>query len=146
MPRPPQTEIRMRLVIDRPVKGVFHSLQDKDNTPIDVKSSKDGKPVVFEFPVRFGPDDGKRGPKFYGEYVRSEGPTRRFFYICIGQGAGQKDTPWARRMKIDIAGIPQAILDKAARGKVVEGGIIGTGKDGSPACATVPLSKAWRAV
>jgi hypothetical protein len=141
MPRADQTEIRMRLVIDRPVAGVFHSLQDKDNSVIDVKSSKDGRPLVFEFPIRFGP-----GPKFYGEYVRSEGPVRRFFYICIGQAAGQKGTEWARRMKIDIAGIPQATLDKAAKGKVIEGEIIGTGKDGSPACATVPLSKAWRAV
>jgi hypothetical protein len=141
MPRADQTEICMRLVIDRPVPGVFHSLQDKENALVDVKSSKDGKPLVFEFPIRFGP-----GLKFYGTYVRSEGPTRRFFYICIGQGAGQKDTPWARRMKIDIADIPQATLDKAAKGKVIEGEVIGTGKDGSPACATVALSKAWRAV
>jgi hypothetical protein len=141
MARTDQTEIRMRLVIDNPVRGVAHSLQDKENTPIDVKSSKDGRPLVFEFPIRFGP-----GPKFYGEYVRSEGPVRRFFYICIGTIAGQKDTPWSRRMKIDIAGIPQATLDKAAKGKVIEGAIVGTGKDGSPACATVPLSKAWRAV
>jgi hypothetical protein len=141
MPRAGQTEIRMRLVIDQPVKGVFHSLQDKQNTPVDVKSSKDGKPLVFEFPIRFGP-----GPKFYGEYVRSEGPTRRFFYICIGQGAGQKDTEWSRRMKIDVAEIPMAVLQKATKGKIIEGAVNGTAKDGSPACATVPLSKAWRAV
>ena len=69
--------------------------------------------------------------------MRSEGPERRFVYIGIGQGAGQKNTPWSRRMKIDIHTIPQALLDKAAKGKTLEAVINGTGKDGSPACATV---------
>lgn len=47
-------------------------------------------------------------------------------------------------MKINIHDIPQALLDAAANGKVLEGIIQGTGKDGSPACATVPC-RPWRA-
>jgi hypothetical protein len=141
MGRAGQTEIRMRLVIDNPVAGVLHSLQDKKSAPVDPKTARRGKPLVFAFPIRFGP-----GPKFYGEHVRSEGPTRRFFYIAIGQQAGQKDSCWSRRMKIDIAEIPMAMLEKAAKGKVIEGAINGTAKDGSPACATVPLTKPWRVV
>jgi hypothetical protein len=136
-----QTEIRMRLVIDNPVPGVAHSLQDKKSQPVDMKMSKDRAAIAFEFPIRIA-----AGPKFYGEQVRSEGPERRFVYVGIGQGAGQKDSCWSRRMKIDIHAIPQALLDKAAEGKTLEVVINGTGKDGTPACATVAPMKPWRAV
>ncbi|HEY1384994.1 MAG TPA: DUF5990 family protein [Dongiaceae bacterium] len=139
MARPPQTEIRVRLVIENPVAGVVHSLQDKDNRPIDAKASQAGAPLVFEFQIRIA-----AGPKFYGEQVRREGPERRFVYIAIGQLAGDKASCWSRRMKIDIHDIPAALLDQAATGKVLEGTIQGTGWDGSPACATVPC-RSWRA-
>jgi hypothetical protein len=138
--RPDQTEISMRLVIETPVPGVAHSLQDKKSQPVDAKISKNGETLTFDFPIRIA-----HGPKFYGEQVRSEGPDRRFVYIGVGQGAGQKNTPWSRRMKIDIHTIPQALLDEAAKGKTLEAVINGTGKDGTPSCATVP-PKTWRAV
>jgi hypothetical protein len=140
MPRADQTEIRMRLVIDSPVPGVAYSLQDKKSQPVDVKVSK-GPALAFEFPIRIAD-----GPKFFGEQVRSEGPERRFVYIAIGEQAGQKGSCWSRRMKIDIHTIPQALLDKAVRGKVLEATLKGTGKDGTPSCATVSPSQPWRAV
>ncbi|MDP3736812.1 MAG: DUF5990 family protein [Hyphomonadaceae bacterium] len=136
-----QTEIRMRLVIDNPVPGVAHGLQDKNSHPVDTKTSKDGKPLTFDFAIRIGP-----GPKFYGEHVRSEGPERRFVYIAIGEQAGQKGSCWSRRMKIDIHQITQALLDKAVKGKVLEATLNGTGKDGTPSCATVSPTQPWRAV
>jgi hypothetical protein len=139
MARPPQTEIRMRLVVENPVAGVVHSLQDKGNLPIDAKVSKAGAALVFEFPIRIA-----AGPKFYGEQVRREGPDRRFVYIAIGQQAGDTASCWSRRMKIDIHDIPQALLDAAANGKILEGIIQGTGSDGTPACATVRC-RSWRA-
>jgi hypothetical protein len=138
MARPPQTEIRIRLVIENPVAGVVHSLQNKDNTPVDAKASEAGAALTFEFPVRIA-----AGPKFYGEQVRSEGPERRFAYIAIGQLAGDKASCWSRRMKVDIHDIPRPLLDEAAQGKVLEGTIEGTGRDGTPACATV-LCRSWR--
>ena len=141
MARPLQTEIRMRLVIDNPVPGVAHSLQDKQSQPVGARTSRVGEALSFDFPVRIG-----EGPKFYGEHVRSEGPERRFVYIAIGQQAGQQGTPWSRRMKIDIHGIPQTLLDKALKGKVLEAVIHGTGSDGTPACATQSPAQPWRAV
>lgn len=136
-----QAEIQMRLVIDNPVPGVAHSLQDKKSQPIGAQISKDGKPLAFDFAIRVSP-----GPKFYGEHVRSEGSERRFVYIAIGEQAGQKGSCWSRRMKIDIHQITQAMLDKAVKGKVLEATLNGTGKDGTPSCATVSPSQPWRAV
>jgi hypothetical protein len=138
MTRPGQTEIRMRLVIEAPVAGVLHSLQDKKNHPVDPKRSAGGEPLVFDFPIRIA-----AGPKFYGEQVRSEGPVRRFVYIAIGRSAGEHLSPWTRRMKIDVHDIPQALLDGAISGKRLVGTVLGTGKDGTPACATVRV-KGWR--
>lgn len=128
-----QTILDLRFVIENPVIGVLHSLQAGDDTPLDPKRSREGEALVFVFSIRVGP-----GPKFFGDQVRREGPVRRFVYIRIGQLAGDPSSPWSRRMKIDIHDIAPELLDRAAnRGAVIETTVIGTDKDGTPACATV---------
>lgn len=129
-----QVEISVRIVIEQPVVGVRHSLQTGDTGVLDPKESKAGEPLSFDFPIRVAP-----GPKFFGDQVRREGPERRFVYIRIGTSAGDHSSEWTRRMKIDIHDTPQDLLDGAMRGEgVVEITVNGTGKDGTPACATVP--------
>jgi hypothetical protein len=140
MARADQIEIHMRLVIENPVPGVLHSLQDKKNQPRAARASKDGEPLAFEFPIRIAP-----GPKFYGEQVRSEGPERRFVYIAIGQHAGDASSCWSRRMKINIHDIAAGLLKRATQGKVIQGTVQGTGEDGTPACASV-MVESWRVV
>lgn len=133
MAKTDQTVLDLRIVIENPVIGVLHSLQAGDDTPLDPKRSRDGEALVFDFPIRVGP-----GPKFFGDQVRREGPMRRFVYIRIGQSAGDPSSPWSRRMKIDIHDIASELLDRAANnGAAIEITVIGTDKDGTPACATV---------
>ena len=127
-----QTEIAARIVIENPVPGVLHSLQDKDGHPLDPKQSNDGEALLFDFPLRVG-----AGPKFFGDQVRREGPERRFVYIRVGTAAGQLGSPWSRRMKIDIHDTDQKLIDRAIAGRTLELVVNGTAKDGSPACATV---------
>ncbi|WP_127090430.1 DUF5990 family protein [Aquabacter cavernae] len=125
--------ITMRIVIEQPVVGVLHSLQAKDESPLDAKHSGAGEALSFDFQVRVEP-----GPKFFGDQVRREGPVRRFVYIRIGQLAGDPSSPWSRRMKIDIHDIGADVLDRAARGEgIIETMVCGTGADGTPACATL---------
>lgn len=139
-PRAVQIAIRMRIVIERPVPGVLHSLQE-DDAPLDPKASASGEALAFEFPLRLAPGSTGSPSKFYGKQVRSEGPERRFVYIRIGTLAGDAASGWTRRMKIDIHDIAQSLLDGAAQGGVLTGTIDGTAKDGSPACATIrPVS------
>lgn len=71
MKRADTTEIAMRIIIERPVPGVWHSLQSRDGNPLDPQRSADGEPLAFDFAVRVGP-----GPKFFGDQVRREGPPR----------------------------------------------------------------------
>ncbi len=133
MAKADQIALTFRIRIERPVIGVPHSLQAKDGTPLDPKTSRAGEALVFDFPVRVGP-----GPKFFGDQVRPEGATRRFVYIRIGDLAGDPASLWSRRMKIDIHDIDPGLIEKAAQsGAVLETIVDGTGKDGTPACATV---------
>jgi hypothetical protein len=133
MARRDQVEVAARILVEQPVPSVVHSLQAKDGHPLDPKASTAGEPLSFDFPLRVGP-----GPKFFGDQVRSEGPERRFVYIRVGQSAGQFDSPWSRRMKIDIHDTDQALLDRAIAGEgILEFAVNGTAKDGTPACATV---------
>lgn len=133
MARSDQTTVTLRIVIAQPVVGVLHSLQAKDDSPLDAKRSREGEALQFDVQVRVGP-----GPTFSGDQVRREGPKRRFIYIRIGDLAGDPSSPWSRRMKIDIHDIAPDLLDRAAAdGAVIEMTVIGTGKDGTPACATV---------
>jgi len=136
MARADQIPVRLRIVIDPPVPGVFHSLQSKDGHPLEVKVSRSGEPLEFDVPIGIGP-----GPKFFGDQVRREGPERRFVYIRIGQSAGDLSSPWTRRMKIDIHDLPQDLLDRAAEsGKSIALTVNGVAKDGTPACATVKVT------
>lgn len=132
MVRAGEKEIRLRIVIDNPLPGVLHSLQSKDGHPLDPKRSEKGEALSFDFPIRFAP-----GPKFFGDQVRREGPLRRFVYVRVGQSAGDHGSPWSRRMKIDIQDMDEELLERAAKGGVIEIKVDGTGKDGTPACATV---------
>lgn len=132
--------ITLRLIIEDPVAGVAYSLQDKASAPVGQVVAGEG-PVSFDVPVRVAP-----GPRFLGDFVRSEGPSRRFVYIAIGEQAGQRPCEWSRRAKIDIHVLPAELLEKALAGGVLEAQIPGRAKDGSPACATLRPVGDWRVV
>ena len=133
------TVITLRLTIADPVSGVHYSLQEKDAV-FDPRIATDA-PLSFDVPVRLTGDG-----RFLGDFVRREGPERRFIYIRIGQSAGQHGTPLSRRAKIDIHDIPPPLLDQARKGAVLEAVLPGRGKDGTPACATVRPVAPWRVV
>lgn len=130
------TPITLRLTIADPVPGVRYSLQ-KDDAPFEPVTASDA-PLSFEVPVRLSDDH-----RFLGPFVRREGPERRFVYIRIGQSAGDHDTSWQRRAKIDIHDIPPPLLIKARAGAVLEVVLPGRARDGGPACATVRPAKPW---
>ena len=56
--------------------------------------------------------------------------------------------PWDRRAKVPLGGLTWALLRSARRkrGAVVEARIDGEGREGGPACGTVPLVGSWRVI
>ncbi len=131
--------VTLRLSVLSPPKGVAHSLQDKDSTPVDVRMST-GKTIRFDIPIRL--EQGKTGYRFLGDYVRTEGKTRRFIYVATGRQAGQH-TEWSRRAKIDLPEPTPAMIKAASgAGLVLEGSYEGTDAKGEPTCATVKVD--WK--
>ena len=131
----------LRLSVLAPPKGVTHSLQDKDSSPVDSRAST-GKTISFDIPVRL--EAGKTGYRFLGDFVRTEGKTRRFVYVAIGKQAGQH-TEWSRRAKVDLPKPTPAMIKAASgAGLVLEGSYEGTDAKGEPTCATVEVD--WKIV
>ena len=131
-------QIRLRLTIGDPLPGVAYSLQNKKSEPVGMVFAED-RPLSFDVPVDIAP-----GPRILGEFVRSEGPTRRFVYIAVGEQAGDPSSLWNRRAKIDIHDLPAELLERALAGSIVEAHLPGRGKDGGPACATLRPLGPWK--
>lgn len=109
--------------------------------PISVSA----KQLVFEFSVRARNDQADGTPNFLGPFA--QGPVGgRFVYVTSGTMAREPESCWTRRAKIPLGGITWALITKAAAaGSRIEARIAGTGRDGGPACATVPLlDHGWR--
>ena len=132
--------ITLRFVIPDPVPGVAYSLQDKKSRPVGQVIAGEA-PVAFDVPAKLAP-----GPKLSGEFVRREGPDRRFVYIAVGGQAGQAPCVWSRRAKIDVHDLSADLLERASAGAVLKAELPGRAKDGGPACATVRPTGGWRAI
>ena len=132
--------ITLRLRIQDPLPGLAYSLQNNKSEPLGQIIAGNG-PISFDVPIRVAP-----GPKFYGDFVRREGASRRFIYIAIGGQAGQISSAWSRRAKIDIHLLSSELLEKALAGGVLEADLPGRAKDGGPTCATLRPCSGWRVV
>jgi hypothetical protein len=80
-------------------------------------------------------------PEFGGSFVQGI-PLNKFIYIGIGTFTGQ-DSPWSRRLKIPLTGITWNLIDHANLSTGLETYVPGTGKHGSPNCATVKPFAGW---
>ena len=141
--KPQPAAVRLRISVLQPPAGVQFRLQEgRAELVAPTRVTRDG--IQFEFTLRLGPP--RRGqPNFLGPAAQGP-PDGRFVYINSGRRAGQQGTAWDRRAKIPLRGITTALLTAALTDgrQVLEARIAGTGRDGGPACATVPLLEGWR--
>ena len=141
-------ELLFRIVLEKPPAGVDFALQKGKGTDYEaVQKQRSGKgDLRFEFTVRVGSGGKGAVPNFLGPFVQGP-PDARFVYVDIGTCAGQMDTNWSRRLKVPLTGISSQMVEQAARGPaVIETHVPGTGKDGSPSCATVKPFAGWKVV
>ena len=137
-------EIPLRIVLVDPPEGVLFALQRGRSELVTATMSK-GKDLALDLTVRVA--DDRDGPNFLGPFV--QGPRGgRFVYVNSGTLAGQADTFWSRRAKVGLQGLTRDLVDRVATstGNVLEARISGRGRDGGPACATVPLLDGWKIV
>ena len=141
-----ERELTLRVVLEKPPAGVDFGLQKgrgNDYETIQIQRFK-GKDLNFDFTVRAKATGKDATPNFLGPFV--QGPTgERFVYIDIGTYAGQTGTCWSRRLKIPLRGITWKMIEEVADGKsLLETRVAGTGKDGSPSCATPKPFAGWK--
>ena len=133
-PRAPHPELRLRITVIEPPPGVRLAMQRGRFDLADAVETR-ADALVFEFPVSVA-DASCTPPRLLGEFT--QGPvTGRFVYINVGTSAGQFGSPWTRRIKVPLYSMTPA------PGTVLETRIRGIGRDGTPACATVPLLVPW---
>lgn len=139
------TQLQLILVVVSPPSGVLFAVQRGHDGLLPPYAST-AQSHSFAVTLNVGPalPDGRfnfRGPFAQGT------PTDRFVYVNSGVRAGQSGTPWERRAKIKLAGIPRHLVEAAAGdpNRAIEARIQGTSRDGGPVCASVPPDAiTWR--
>lgn len=137
-----KTPLLLRIVVEKPPPGVRFAVQ-RGRADLLAPSSTLPQSLVFDFPVLVA-DAAAQPPRLTGEFA--QGPVAgRFIYVNSGTYAGQADSCWSRRAKVPLAGITPALVQAAldAPRGMLAATIAGTGRDGGPACASVPLLSAW---
>ena len=144
--------VRLRVICVAPPPpeqyGAEFGLQDNSTTsdwvihPGDVQSNGDVH-FACECCVRSHPRT--QAPNFLGSFVHG-GNTERFLYLSWRPKKWRPGLPepacpaWVRRMKVHLRSITWKQIEQAGRsGGVLEAVVPGTGRDGGPSCASVPL-------
>ena len=138
-------ELNLTIVLERPTAGVDYGLQKGRGNDYETVQTQRGatKDLTFELSVRV--NEGKNGkPNFLGPFAQGNADGR-FVYLDIGTYAGQKNTGWARRLKIPLMGIEWTSIDSAIEArKPLEARVAGSGgRDGGPTCGTSKPFTGW---
>lgn len=137
-----ERELPLRIIVKSPTPGVLFCVQGKPGEFFSQTRST-GADLVFDVAVRAAPSADGKMARLLGTVAQGP-PTQRFIYICSGTYAGEKDTCWARRAKVSLAGITSALIAKRKPGARLTATIHGTAGDGGPVCASVkPLGAGW---
>jgi len=127
-----------RIVLVAPPAGVVFALQRGRRELASVTAST-GADLQLDF--GFQVEQGSGGSlRFSGEFV--QGPAGgKFVYVNSGTLAGQGDSTWTRRAKVSLQLLKWPTIQRvtAHPGTLLQARIAGRGRDGGPACASVPL-------
>ena len=141
-------KIPMRIVVVSPPTGVNFSLENSENLVSVTQST--GADITFDFFAVVKPQRNTGAPNFTGPYARGT-PSKRFFYVNIGESAGQADCKWSRRAKIWISsGYPKFNVQEEVNwqmvkavsqnpNKVLMARYMGKDEEGGPSCASIGL-------
>lgn len=136
-----EQELTLIIILEKPPAGVDFALQKGGGNNYEAvqRQTSTGNDLKFEFAVRVGEQkDGQ--PNFLGPFTQGPAP-QRFVYIDIGTMAGQSNSCWTRRLKIPLYGITWDLIRKR---KPLFTRVQGTGRDGSPTCATPKPFAGWK--
>ena len=138
-------QVTLRIVVERPPRGVAFAVQ-RGKAALHQRTVSTGSDLTFELAV--GVECSGSGPlDFRGEFVQGK-RGERFVYVNSGTLADQPESAWTRRAKVWLKGFPRIRAEELSKAPppIIVARFEGTGPDGGPACATVPLLGAgWKA-
>lgn len=134
-----ERELPVRITVLCPPPGVAFAVQRGRFELLAPREAEPGA-LCFDFALRVAARPAGGEPNFLGPYAQGS-PADRFVYVSSGQSAGQAGSRWRRRAKVRLSGIGWELVERvlAAPAARLEARIEGTGRDGGPACASVPL-------
>jgi hypothetical protein len=137
-------EIAFRITVLQPPAGVLFRLQ-RGRSELVPPSRETASELTFDFTLRVELGASGTPPRLLGPFAQGP-PAKRFVYVNSGKQAGQRESCWDRRAKVHLCGVDAALIERATAtpSAVIETRIAGTGGDGGPACATVPLIGGWQ--
>lgn len=147
MNRPMAPRLQVILVVETPPPDVLFAVQSGRDELLPPFAST-GDSLSFALALELGPPLADGACNFRGPWAQGT-PADRFVYLNSGTYAGQRQTPWERRAKIKLGGIPRDLVASAAGQPdlALEARIRGTARDGGPVCATVkPPDITWHLV
>ena len=138
-------ELPFKIILEKPPANVDFGIQKGSGNNYETiqKQRSGGFDLTFNFTVTVK-SSKDLSPDFLGALVH--GPAGgRFVYIDIGTYAGQLDSEWSRRLKIPLTGITGEMINCLSDdpGMALQAYVPGTGKDGTPTCATVKPFSGW---
>lgn len=139
--------LKLHIVLQNPPANLTYALQKGSGSKyemVQVQRST-GDTLHFELTVEVkGDQQINQLPDFKGPFV--QGPVAgRFIYLDIGTYAGAENE-WSGRLKIPLTGMVWGVINEATAQPepVLETTVPGTGKNGSPNCATVKPFAGWK--
>jgi hypothetical protein len=132
--------ITLRIIVHDPPdilddSNIVLTLEDARKNLHDGVPGEDGS-LRFELSVTVRRQKGGTEPDFFGPYV--SGPIGQRFIYMNWSKAGPKHFGTVRRIKVPLKSITWELIEQASDSGLTAR-IDGVGKDGTPACATVPL-------
>src|SRR6187402_1836310 len=106
-----ESELPVRLVLVDPPSGVDFRIQrgrGAEYETVCVQQRTRGD-VCFDFFLTVADNRKDVLPNFQGPFAQGP-PAARFVYVDVGTYAGQKNTPWSRRMKVPLQDITWALI------------------------------------
>lgn len=134
--------LRLRVSVIGPPAGVVFAVQ-RGRAELLAPATITTDALVFEFPAWVA-GTTSHPLRLTGEFTQGP-PSARFVYVNSGAAAGQAGSCWSRRAKVPLSGITAALVQAALQQPhgLLQASIAGTGRDGGPVCASVPLLSPW---
>ncbi len=142
-------ELMPRIVLEKPPAGVDFGLQKGRGSEYEVIQRQKSTTTDLQFDFTVHARVGRKGgaPDFLGALVQGP-PAERFVYVDIGTYAGQRGSPWNRRLKVPLSGITWSLIRKASAdsGAVLEVRVEAAGRGDGPNCGTAETLNGWTLV